>query len=78
MDVGAKAEIYSILKDLVSEGMSMIIVSSELPELVTLADRILVMSDHKIQGSLTPENYDQETILKLAYGQTDKTERVPL
>ena len=78
VDVGAKAEIYSILKDLVAEGMSMIIVSSELPELITLADRILVMSDHRIQGSLTPENYDQETILKLAYGQADKTEGHPL
>ncbi|MEN8875029.1 MAG: hypothetical protein ABF285_13300 [Pacificibacter sp.] len=71
MDVGAKAEIYTILKDLAAQGMSMIVVSSELPELITLTDRMLVMSEHSVQGSLTPENYQQEAILKLAYGQSD-------
>lgn len=70
VDVGAKAEIYAILKDLAAQGMSMIVVSSELPELITLSDRILVMSEHKIQGTLLPNAFDQETILKLAYGQS--------
>lgn len=74
VDVGAKAEIYTILKDLAAQGMSMIVVSSELPELITLTDRLLVMSEHKIQGSLMPEDYQQEAILKLAYGQTDTPE----
>ncbi|MFW8637524.1 ATP-binding cassette domain-containing protein, partial [Cribrihabitans pelagius] len=71
VDVGAKAEIYAILKDLAAQGMSMIVVSSELPELITLSDRMLVMSDHKIQGSLMPEDFQQETILKMAYGQLE-------
>ncbi|MBU2867392.1 sugar ABC transporter ATP-binding protein [Pacificibacter marinus] len=71
VDVGAKAEIYAILKDLAAQGMSMIVVSSELPELITLTDRMLVMSEHSVQGSLLPENYHQEAILKLAYGQSD-------
>ncbi len=69
VDVGAKAEIYAILKDLAAQGMSMIVVSSELPELITLADRILVMAEHRIQGALLPDQFDQEAILKLAYGQ---------
>ncbi len=75
VDVGAKAEIYSILRDLVSEGMSMIVVSSELPELITLADRILVMANHRIQGSLERTEFSQERILHLAYGQQSDTER---
>jgi ribose transport system ATP-binding protein len=74
VDVGAKAEIYAILKDLAAQGMSMIIVSSELPELITLSDRMLVMSEHKIQGSLMPKDFQQETILKLAYGQLETPE----
>lgn len=70
VDVGAKAEIYAILKDLVAQGMSMIVVSSELPELITLSDRMLVMCEHQIQGVLRPAEFEQETILKLAYGQS--------
>ena len=72
--MGAKAEIYAILKDLAAQGMSMIVVSSELPELITLTDRMLVMSEHKIQGILMPEDYNQEAILKLAYGQSETPE----
>jgi ribose transport system ATP-binding protein len=72
VDVGAKAEIYAILKALAAQGVSMIVVSSELPELITLTDRMLVMSEHQIQGTLMPENYQQEAILKLAYGQSEK------
>lgn len=70
VDVGAKIEIYAILKELVAQGMSMLVVSSELPELITLSDRILVMSEHSIQGELHPDRFEQETILKLAYGQS--------
>lgn len=69
VDVGAKAEIYAILKGLAAQGMSMIVVSSELPELITLTDRMLVMSEHSIKGSLVADEYQEEIILKLAYGQ---------
>lgn len=74
VDVGAKAEIYGILKELAANGMSMIVVSSELPELITLSDRMLVMAEHRIQGELLPDAYNQETILKLAYGQGNITQ----
>ncbi|MEE9428576.1 MAG: sugar ABC transporter ATP-binding protein [Paracoccaceae bacterium] len=68
VDVGAKVEIYAILRDLAAQGMSMIVVSSELPELINITDRMLVMSEHKIQGILMPPDYEQEAILNLAYG----------
>jgi ribose transport system ATP-binding protein len=70
VDVGAKAEIYAILRGLADAGMAMIVVSSELPELMTLCDRILVMAEDAIQGSVLPPDYSEENILKLAYGQT--------
>lgn len=77
VDVGAKAEIYGILRDLVAQGMSMIVVSSELPELITLCDRIMVMAGQEIQGTLVRSEYSQERILHLAYGQTQTEERIP-
>lgn len=70
VDVGAKAEIYAILKDLARDGVSLLVVSSEIPELMTLADRILVLAEHQIQGVLTPAEFSEENILKLAYGQS--------
>mgnify|MGYP000037903190 FL=1 len=70
VDVGAKAEIYAILKDLAREGVALLVVSSEMPELMTLADRILVLAEHEIQGELKRPDFSEENILKLAYGQT--------
>jgi len=70
VDVGAKAEIYAILKDLAREGVALLVVSSEMPELMTLADRILVLAEHEVQGELSRPDFSEENILKLAYGQT--------
>jgi ribose transport system ATP-binding protein len=69
VDVGAKAEIYAILRDLADQGMAILVVSSELPELMTLCDRILVMAQNAIQGCVMPADYAEENILKLAYRQ---------
>ncbi|KZL22087.1 Ribose import ATP-binding protein RbsA [Pseudovibrio axinellae] len=74
VDVGAKAEIYSILKDLAQEGVALLVVSSEMPELMTLADRIVVLAEHAIQGELKPSEFSEENILKLAYGQAQPGE----
>ncbi|MEH6403651.1 MAG: sugar ABC transporter ATP-binding protein [Sneathiella sp.] len=74
VDVGAKAEIYSILKGLAKEGVALLIVSSELPELMTLSDRILVMADHKLSRPLSRSEFSEENILKLAYGQNNNVE----
>ncbi|WP_380250917.1 sugar ABC transporter ATP-binding protein [Kiloniella antarctica] len=73
VDVGAKAEIYAILKSLVREGIALLIVSSEMPELMTLSDRILVLSDHQVKGELDRPDFSEENILKLAYGQNTNT-----
>jgi ribose transport system ATP-binding protein len=67
VDVGAKAEIYAILRDLARDGMALLVVSSEMPELMTLCDRIVVLANHEIKGELTRENFSQESILQLAY-----------
>jgi len=71
VDVGAKFEIYTILQQLAAEGVSMVIVSSELPELMALSDRILVLNDHRVMGELPRAAFAEEPILRLAYGQED-------
>ena len=67
VDVGAKAEIYAILRDLAAQGVALLVVSSELPELITLCDRIMVLADHRIQGVLNHTEFSEEKILRLAY-----------
>ncbi|GAB1483209.1 sugar ABC transporter ATP-binding protein [Treponema sp.] len=66
IDVGAKSEIYSILNDMAAQGKSVIMVSSELPEALGMADRIYVMNEGKIKGMLTREEATQEKIMHLA------------
>jgi ribose transport system ATP-binding protein len=68
VDVGAKAEIYSILKRLTKEGKSILMISSELPELLLLADRIAVMYAGKVQKILNAEEATEEKIAELASG----------
>lgn len=72
VDVGAKAEIYGILRNLAESGVALLVVSSEMSELIALCDRILVMADHRFTGSLDRSQFSEERILKLAYGQTSK------
>ena len=66
IDVGAKQEIYKIMRALADSGKSIIMVSSEMPELIGMSDRIMVMRDGKIAGELYPEDYSQEAILNYA------------
>jgi putative multiple sugar transport system ATP-binding protein len=66
IDVGAKTEIYGILNDMVSGGKSVIMVSSELPEALGMADRIYVMNDGKIKGMLMHDEATQEKIMHIA------------
>lgn len=66
IDVGAKFEIYQIILNLAAEGKSVIMVSSELPELLGVCDRILVMSNGRVAGVDEVENLDQEKIMTLA------------
>jgi len=66
IDVGAKSEIYSIIQELASQGIGIIVVSSELPEILGLSDRILVMREGRIMASLSREEATEEAVLKCA------------
>ncbi len=66
IDVGAKFEIYTIMNRLVEQGMSIIMISSELPEILGMSDRIYVVSAGRISGELSREEANQEQIMLLA------------
>ncbi len=66
IDVGAKFEIYTIMIGLVQRGMSIIMVSSELPEILGMSDRVYIVSSGKIAGELPIEEANQEKIMRLA------------
>lgn len=66
IDVGAKYEIYTVMNRLIEEGLSIIMISSELGEVLGMSDRIYVMADGEIKGELMAEEADQEKIMQLA------------
>lgn len=66
IDVGAKSEIYALMNDLVNEGKSIIMISSELPEILRMSDRIMVMCEGRKTQELSIEDATQEKILKYA------------
>ena len=66
IDVGAKYEIYQLIIDLANKGKGVMVVSSEMPELLGICDRIAVMSNGRLAGVENTENLDQEKIMKLA------------
>ena len=68
IDVGAKVEIHNLIGDFLARGGAVIIISSELPELIGVCDRILVLSQGQIRGELKREEFSQEKILALATG----------
>jgi putative multiple sugar transport system ATP-binding protein len=66
IDIGAKTEIYGILNDMVNQGKSVIMVTSELPEALGMCDRIYVMNEGEIKGELSHDEATQEKIMQLA------------
>jgi ribose transport system ATP-binding protein len=66
IDVGAKDEIYRLLTGLAEEGKSIIMISSELPEVLRLSDRIAVMCDGRLTGIIDNKDADQQSIMQLA------------
>jgi ABC-type sugar transport system ATPase subunit len=66
IDVGAKYEIYKLICELSAKGRGVILVSSEMGELIGLSDRIIVMSGGKVAGELTRSEFTQEKIMYLA------------
>lgn len=70
VDVGAKAEIYQIMGDLAKQGYAIILISSEMPEILGMSDRIIVMCNGKVTGELNRNEATQEGILELAMEKT--------
>ena len=68
IDVGAKAEIHTLISELAGQGKAIIMISSEMPEIMGMADRIIVMHEGDVTGELKRGEFDQETIMKYATG----------
>ena len=66
IDVGAKFEIYSLINNLVEQGKSILLISSEMAELIGMSDRIIVLAEGKMTGELNKEAFTQESIMRLA------------
>lgn len=68
VDVGAKSEIHAILRELCAQGVGVVVISSELPELIGLSDRIIVLHEGEVTGELGPDEMTEEAIMHLASG----------
>lgn len=66
IDVGAKSEIYTLVNSLVEDGKSVLMISSEMEEVMGMSDRIIVLCDGKVSGSLDRKDFNQETIMNFA------------
>jgi rhamnose transport system ATP-binding protein len=75
IDVGAKAEVHHIINDLAEQGMGIILISSDLPEVLAMSDRILVMREGRQMGIFSREEATQEVIIKAAMGQSRSESR---
>jgi len=73
IDVGAKSEIYTLMNELAAQGKSIIMISSELPEILRMSDRIVVMCEGRITGELDISDASQESIMEYATRRTQKS-----
>jgi rhamnose transport system ATP-binding protein len=71
IDVGAKAEVHRILRDLAGQGVAILAISSDLPEVLSLADRVLVMREGRLVGEFDGETATEEDVMRLAVGARD-------
>lgn len=72
IDVGAKYEIYKLINELVAMGKSILMISSEMEELMGMSDRIIVLAEHEITGELQKEEFDSEAIMRFASAIVDQ------
>ena len=72
IDVGTKAEIYKLVRAAADSGTAVLLVSSEMPELLALSDRLLVMADGRLSGELNGDQMTQTNILRLATAESSK------
>jgi ABC-type sugar transport system ATPase subunit len=66
IDVGSKKEIHTLMSDLAKQGVAIIMISSELPEILGMSDRIVVMHEGRVKGELMREDATQENIMEMA------------
>ena len=69
VDVGAKQEIYNIINDLAAQGKGIIVISSDMEEIIGITDRMLILYEGELKGKLERQEYTQEAILKIASGE---------
>ena len=72
IDVGAKAEVHAIIHELAKSGVAVIVISSDLPEVLALADRIVVMREGRQMGIFEGQQATQEAVMRLATGQSQE------
>lgn len=77
IDIGAKAEVHRLMGDLAAQGMAILMISSELPEILAMSDRILVMREGRITGEFSKSEATAEGIMAAATGQTLEEIEVP-
>ncbi|MBB4661996.1 sugar ABC transporter ATP-binding protein [Conexibacter arvalis] len=70
IDVGTKAEVHRLISELASRGLAVLMISSELPEVLGMADRVLVMHEGRLTGEFSREEADEERVMRAATGQT--------
>jgi ribose transport system ATP-binding protein len=68
VDIGAKVEIYRLINELSRQGVAIVVISSETPELMGICDRILVMRKGRITGELSKKDFSEEEILRISIG----------
>ena len=76
IDVGTKSEIHKLILNLVQNGIAIILISSELPEILALSDRIVVMHEGAMMGYLDRDNATEEKVLRLALGLNSKKTKI--
>jgi rhamnose transport system ATP-binding protein len=77
IDVGAKAEVHHIINELAEQGLGLILISSDMPEILAMSDRILVMREGRQMGIFSRQEATQEAILTAAMGQNDGAMETP-
>jgi D-xylose transport system ATP-binding protein len=78
IDIGAKYEIYKLINQLVQQGIAVIVISSELPEVLGLSDRVLVMHEGKLKANLINQNLTQEQVMEAALRSERHVEKQPV
>ena len=76
IDVGAKAEVHHMINDLAAQGLAVILISSDLPEVLAMSDRILVMREGRQMGIFERADATQEKVMTAAMGQNNKEREV--